>query len=188
MTSTICPGHTPGKKKKKKGKYIQKLQQEITRISQGTPAPNSSSRPFRRLRARTHAAALATIRIGARAAAALVTAGVPLGAPHMRTTQLVAHNGALQCNANRLRCPRAIQVGFQGGRKPTLARSLRGCPCFYSTEAIRSFRSIGLISRSEVCPDKTSRRATTATACIATNHTKRDHNYLMRDYGSNVKK
>ena len=82
----------------------------------------------------------------------------------------------------------AIQVGFQGGRKPTLARSLRGCPCFYSTEAIRSFRSIGLISRSEVCPDKTSRRATTATACIATNHTKRDHNYLMRDYGSNVKK
>jgi hypothetical protein len=92
------------KKKKKKGEYIQKLQQEITRISQGTPAPNSSSRPFRRLRARTHAAALAAIRIGARAAAALVTAGVPLGAPHMRTTQLVAHNGALQCNANRLRC------------------------------------------------------------------------------------
>ena len=82
----------------------------------------------------------------------------------------------------------AIQVGFQGGRKPTLARSLRGCPCFYGTEAIRSFRSIGLISRSEVCPDKTSRRATTTTACIATNHTKRDHNYLMRDYGSNVKK
>ena len=36
----------------------------------------------------------------------------------------------------------AIQVGFQGGRKPTLARSLRGCPCFYSTEAIRSFRSM----------------------------------------------
>ena len=91
--------------KKKKGKYIQKLQQENTRISQGTPAPNSSSRPFRRLRARTHAAALAAIRIGARAAAALVTAGVPLGAPHMRTTQLVAHNGALQCNANRLRRP-----------------------------------------------------------------------------------
>jgi hypothetical protein len=28
-----------------------------------------------------------------------------LGAPHMRTTQLVAHNGALQCNANRLRRP-----------------------------------------------------------------------------------
>jgi hypothetical protein len=25
-------------------------------------------------------------------------------------------------------------------------------------------------------------------ACIATNHAKRDHNYLMRDYGSNVKK
>ena len=32
-------------------------------ISQGTPAPNSSSHPFRRLRARTHAAALAAIRI-----------------------------------------------------------------------------------------------------------------------------
>jgi hypothetical protein len=39
----------------------QKSQQEITGISQGTPAPNSSSRPFRRLRARTHAAALAAI-------------------------------------------------------------------------------------------------------------------------------
>ena len=32
-----------------------------------------------------------------------------------------------------------------------------------------------------------SRRATTTTACIATNHAKRDHNYLMRDYGSNVR-
>ena len=92
------------------------MHSEITRNYrnlQGTPAPNSSSRPFRRLRARTHAAALAAIRIGARAAAALVTAGVPLGAPHMRTTQLVAHNGALQCNANRLRCP-----VNEGTRKP----------------------------------------------------------------------
>jgi hypothetical protein len=44
------------------GKCIQKLQ-EITGIFQGTPAPNSSSRPSRRLRARTHAAALAAIRI-----------------------------------------------------------------------------------------------------------------------------
>jgi hypothetical protein len=42
--------------RKKKGKCIRKLQ-EITRNFQGTPAPNSSSRPFRRLRARTHAAA-----------------------------------------------------------------------------------------------------------------------------------
>ena len=33
-----------------------------------------------------------------------------------------------------------------------------------------------------------SRRATTTTACIATNHAKRDHNYLMRDYHNNVKK
>ena len=31
----------------------------------------------------------------------------------MRTTQLVAHNGALQCNANRLRCP-----VNEGTRKP----------------------------------------------------------------------
>jgi hypothetical protein len=43
--------------KRRKGKCIQKLQHEIAGIFQGTPAPNSSSRPFRRLRARTHVAA-----------------------------------------------------------------------------------------------------------------------------------
>jgi hypothetical protein len=78
------------------GKCIHKLQ-EITRNAQSTPVPKSSSRPFRRLRARAHAAALAAIRIRARAAVALVTAGVPLGAPHicMCTTQLVAHDRSL---------------------------------------------------------------------------------------------
>jgi hypothetical protein len=83
---------------KKNGKRIQKLQQEITGIFRGTPAPNSSSRP-RRLRARAHAAVLVAIRVRARAAAALVAASVPSeGALHMCTTQLVAHHGAPQRN------------------------------------------------------------------------------------------
>ena len=51
----------------------------LQEIPEAAPTP-----PTRRLRARTRGAALVATRIRARAAVALVTASVPLGAPHMR--------------------------------------------------------------------------------------------------------